>query len=218
LQLWIQSVHIEKHLKVVKDNIFEKNYRDYLAQINRLDLKALAHPLGIEIQKDEAIISFFKQPHIVSAKGIIGPSGKRPIYAVSVILFKYLLLCPDHESLESDWTSYRDFKDAAPLVNNFMNSVERPIARDFAGRLNELQKAAKCLSGQSPDIELSYDFSVCFDVLPKVPCLLLFNDKDDEFPAQCSVLFEKRADKFLDMECLAMAGMLLSEYLRKIQR
>jgi hypothetical protein len=36
--------------------------------------------------------------------------------------------------------------------------------------------------------------------------LLLFNDKDDEFPAQCSVLFERRAQKFLDMECLAMVG------------
>ncbi len=203
---------------MVKDSIFEKNYRDYLAQISKLDLKALANPLGIEVQKDEAIISFFKQPHIVSAKGIFGPSGKRSNYTVSVILFKYLLLCPNHEPIEGDWTSYRDFKDAAPLVNNFMNTVERSITRDFAGRLNELQKAAKCLSGRSPDIKLSYDVSVCFDVLPRVPCLLLFNDKDDEFPAQCSVLFEKRADKFLDMECLAMVGMLLSEYLRKIQR
>ena len=99
-----------------------------------------------------------------------------------------------------------------------MNTVERPIASDFTGRLLELQKAAEYFSGRSPDIELSYDVSVCFDVLPKVPCLLLFNDKDDEFPAQCSILFEKRADKFLDMECLAMVGMLLSEYLRSTQR
>jgi hypothetical protein len=44
--------------------------------------------------------------------------------------------------------------------------------------------------------------------------LLLFNDKDDEFPAQCSVLFEKRAEKFLDMECLAMVGMHFFEYLK----
>lgn len=203
---------------MIEDSIYEKHYRDYLVQISRLDLSALAHPLGIEVQKDEAIISFFKQPHIVSAKGVIGPSGKKPIYAVSVVLFKYLLLCPDHEPNERDWTSYRDFKNAAPLENNFMNTVERPIAREFAGRLHELQKAAKCFSGRSPDMELSYDVSVCFDVLPKIPCLLLFNDKDDEFPAQCSVLFEKRADKFLDMECLAILGMLLSEYLRKIQQ
>ena len=94
---------------MVKDSIYEKHYRDYLAQISRLNLKALANPLGIEVQKDEAIISFFKQPHIVSAKGIIGPAGKRPNYAVSVILFKYLLLCPDHEPIGGDWISYRDF-------------------------------------------------------------------------------------------------------------
>jgi hypothetical protein len=42
----------------------------------------------------------------------------------------------------------------------------------------------------------------------------LFNDKDDEFPAQCSVLFEKRAENYLDMECLAMLGMLFCEYLK----
>ena len=49
---------------------------------------------------------------------------------------------------------------------------------------------------------------------PKMPVLLLFNDADREFPAQCAVLFERRAENFLDMECLAMVGMLLFEYLK----
>ena len=48
-----------------------------------------------------------------------------------------------------------------------------------------------------------------FDVLPRIPLLLLFNDADEDFPAHCSVLFEKRADTFLDAECLAIAGRLL---------
>jgi hypothetical protein len=53
-----------------------------------------------------------------------------------------------------------------------------------------------------------------FNALPKIPVLMLFNDTDDEFPAQCAVLFERRAEKYLDMECLAMVGMLLFEYLK----
>ena len=53
-----------------------------------------------------------------------------------------------------------------------------------------------------------------FDALPKVPLLLLFNDNDAEFPAQCLLLFEKRTEKYLDMECVAMVGMLLYEYLK----
>ncbi|MBW2248424.1 MAG: DUF3786 domain-containing protein, partial [Deltaproteobacteria bacterium] len=36
-----------------------------------------------------------------------------------------------------------------------------------------------------------------------------------EFPAHCSILFERRAEKYLDAECLAILGMLLSVYLRK---
>ena len=57
-----------------------------------------------------------------------------------------------------------------------------------------------------------------FDALPKVPLLLLFNDRDEEFPAQCGVLFEKRTGKFIDMECLAVVGMLFFEYLKKENR
>ena len=110
--------------------------------------------------------------------------------------------------------SYKDFKDAAPLIQAFYNTVTHPIAETFSGRLAELEKAGEKIGAYAPGDELSYDFSKRFDALPKVPLLLLFNDKDDEFPAQCSVLFEKRAEKFLDMECLAMGGMLLSEYLK----
>ena len=65
-----------------------------------------------------------------------------------------------------------------------------------------------------PADQYSYDLAMQFDALPKVSVLLLFNDKDAEFPAQSSVLFEKRAEKYLDMECLAMVGMLFFEYLK----
>ncbi|MGD8762104.1 MAG: DUF3786 domain-containing protein [Desulfobacteraceae bacterium] len=48
--------------------------------------------------------------------------------------------------------------------------------------------------------------------------MLLFNDKDEEFPAQCSVLFERRTENYLDMECVAMVGMLLYNYLSDLSR
>jgi hypothetical protein len=38
---------------------------------------------------------------------------------------------------------------------------------------------------------------------------MLYNDTDDEFAAKCSVLFERRAEAYLDAECLAMVGRLL---------
>jgi dienelactone hydrolase len=111
--------------------------------------------------------------------------------------------------------SFKDFKDAAPLIQAFFNTVTLPIADSFSARLADLDIAAKNIGGYPPADDFPYDLSLQFDALPKVPLLMLFNDKDEEFPAQCSVLFEKRVEKLLDMECLAMVGMTFCEYLKK---
>ena len=197
-----------------KPHIYEQTYQDYLSRIAELDFPFLADKLAIQLDGQHVIIPFFGKPYRISTKGITDPSNRQPHLSVSVILCKYLLMCPMIEPLEGNWMSYKDFKDAVPLIRAFSNTVTHPIAETFSGRLTELEEAGKSIGGYAPADELSYDLSMRFDALPKLPLLLLFNDKDDEFPAQCSVLFEQRAEKFLDMECLAMVGMLFFEYLK----
>ena len=197
-----------------KEHIFDQTYKDYLSRIAELDFPFIADKLGIQMDGQDAIIPFFGKLYRLSAKGITDSSNRQPHLSVSVILCKYLLLCPMIEPLGGNWMSFKDFKDAAPLTQAYYNTVTQPIAETFSSRLAELENAGKKIGGYLPADEYPYDFAMQFDALPKVPMLLLFNDKDDEFPAQCLVLFEKRAQKFLDMECLAMVGMLFSEYLR----
>ncbi len=203
---------------VAKSPVFEKIYRDYLEQVAGADILSRAEKLGIQADKDETVIPFFSKSFSVSAKGITDPEGNTPTHAVNVVLCKYLLIF-SAEELQTEspqmpaWVSYRDFKDAAPFAGAFANNTERAIEGKFSGRLDALKTAGKSLGGYSPDIDLSHDLSMVFDALPKVPILLLFNDADDEFPAQCSVLFERRAEKYLDMECLAMVGWLLADHL-----
>ena len=197
-----------------KSPIFEKTYKDYLAQIAGLDLKELEDKLGIQVSEGKAIILFFGKPYTVCGQGIYGPGGREPHLSTSVILCKYLLMCPADDPKQAEWVSYKDFKDAAPLIHAFSTTVTKPISKMFSSRLSELEKAGKKIGGYTPTETFAYDLSIKFDVLPKLPLLLLFNDKDEEFPAQCSVLFERRAEKYLDMECVAMVGMLLYEYLK----
>jgi hypothetical protein len=197
-----------------KEHIYEQTYADYLCRIAELDFQFLADKLGIQLDAQDAIIPFFDRTYRISGKGIVDPSGGQPHLSVSVILCKYLLMCPMIEPLGGNWMSYKDFKDAAPLIQAFYNTVTQPIAETFSSRLAELETAGKKIGGYPPAVEYPYDLAMQFDALPKVPMLLLFNDKDDEFPAQCSILFEKRAEKFLDMECLAMVGMHFFEYLK----
>ena len=197
-----------------KSLIFEKTYQDYLARIANLDFKDFEDKLGIQVSEGKAIIPFYGRLYSVSGQRICGREGKKPHLSTCVILCKYLLMCPESEPKEDNWVSFKDFKDAAPLTHAFATTVTNPVSKLFSGRLSELETAAKKLGGYTPTETFSYDVSIKFDVLPKVPLLLLFNDKDEEFPAQCSVLFEKRSEKYLDMECVAMVGMLLYEYLK----
>ena len=52
----------------------------------------------------------------------------------------------------------------------------------------------------------------------RAPMLLQFNDKDEEFPAECRLLFEERAEAYLDAECLAMLGRHLCKRLQHVRR
>lgn len=198
-----------------KDSVFEKTYRHYIAQIAEIDLESIGQKLGLEVEGNEIIIPLFGKPHRVSGSGIADPFGNQPSLDICVICCKYLLMCPDVYPIGKEWVSFRGLKDSGPLTVYFANDVERAISGYFAGRLRNMKQACKALGGYSPDIEATYDLSMQFDALPHVPVILLFNDSDDEFPAKSSVLFERRAEDYLDPECLAMVGRLLFIYLKK---
>jgi hypothetical protein len=182
--------------------------------LGRFDFEPLSDRLGIKIDDNRAIIPLFDKSYEISKAGIVDPSGKQPSFDVCVILCKYLLLAPDSRPKEKDWVSYRGLKDSGPLINYFSNDVERAISSHFSGKLGELVQTAYSLGGYRPDIEPDYDLCVGFNALPMIPIIMLFNDTDDEFPSTCSILFERRAEKYLDAECLAIAGRLLFTLLK----
>ena len=198
-----------------KSTVFKKTYTEYLARISNIDFSAKQERLGVKLEDHEIVVPFFTQPYRFSSSEIADPSGKRPDFGTCVVLCKYLLECPAGYPQESDWVSFRDFKDSGPLTHFFVSNVENPIAVTFSGVVNELEKACLALDGVRPDIELSYDVIMRLDPLPKVPILMLFNDADDDFPANCSVLFESRAEKYLDAESLAILGGIFTDRMKR---
>jgi hypothetical protein len=200
---------------VEPSDIFDKTYDHYINRIASLDFSDIAVTLGVKTDGKSVSIPFFNTPYQVTRDGVLTPDGKPAAFGVGVVLCNYLLQCPDKPQQEDEWCSYKDFKDAAPLVGTFANTVERPIAAHFAGHLPKLEKAGRILGGIEPATTYPYDLNLLIQALPRIPLLLLFNDTDDEFPADCKILYEKRVESYLDMECVAIVGMLLAEFLRR---
>lgn len=194
--------------------IFEKTYRDYLEQIKEIGLESIAGRMGVELRGDAVPIKLFEKEFLMRESGIEGPGGRELAFAEKVVICKYFILYPMFEPVESEeFVSYRDFPDSAPFVGGFKENAELPIAKNFGGLYGELKKAAAQVGGSDPELNLGYDITRVFQALPNVPLLLLFNDEDDEFPAAALILFQERAQRYLDMECLAILGWLLADRL-----
>jgi hypothetical protein len=198
-----------------KASIFAETYKNYLAQVGELDLKTTAETLGIAMFGKEAEIPFFGQIFRVSSGGVFDLESREPAFAVRVALCRYLLLAPKTAPAGEEWVSYKDFKDAAPFVGGFVSNTEQALVKYFSGRLDRLKEACRKLRAQPADLDLSYQLAVRFEALPHIPLLLLFNDEDEEFPAQGTLLFQKKAAGYLDMECLAILGWYLTDTLNQ---
>jgi len=154
---------------------------------------------------------------LVSNNGIFDESGNRPDYIISIILSKYILLCPGQSHHDNEWVSFKDFKRVSHFtnVNYFSSDTERAIEKHFSGKLDKLKKASEELDGSQHEMEISYDLSMQFNALPRISLLLLFNDGDEEFPAKCTVLFQRHAEYYLDPESLAMTSACLARELKR---
>ena len=201
-------------LEAKRAEVFAENYRLYLAQLAEIDLPARAGVLDIVVENGAAQIPFFGTRYWVTPENITDESGSQAPYDACVVLARYLLMSPKQLPAEDAWTAYRDFKDSGPLTVFFADTVESAIASTFTGRRALLDGAVKALGGRPPLISLSYDLSLQIPALPRVPLLLLYNDADEDFPAQCSVLFEARAQRYLDAESLAILGSQLVHRLK----
>jgi len=198
-----------------KSTVFEETYNKYLSHISYIDLMSRAVRLGAELAEDSLIIPYYETPFRVSIDGIFDETGKRPGFAISVVLFQYVFHCPDEIPIAGNWVTFREFKDASPLGGYFTSNNNKIINTTFAGNPEALQYASKRLEGRLIDDDPSWDLSVEFYMLPRIPIRLRFNDKDDEFPAQSSILFRQSAESYIDMESLAIGATYLTGMLTK---
>lgn len=201
---------------MAKAAVFEETYHAYVEQIGTLALPDLQDILGFEMEGDHAVIPLYNTRYVVSSHGIVDGEGQTARLSECVILSKYLLMCPEALPAAGGLAAFKDFKDAAPLIHFFNNSVQGDVARAFSGKIAALNEACERLGGVPVEDDWSYQIKYRFAGLPRVSVYLLFNDEEEGFPAQCTLLFDRSTEAFLDMESVAMLAGTLSRKLVKL--
>jgi len=190
--------------------VFHETYTQYLEQIRKLDFLARAEILGAKIDNGLLRIPLYNKVYRFGPDGIVGNDREEITPAVQVMICKYILACPQKlPEIRDTLVTYREFKDAGPLISYFTVNTNKTLESTFCGNVAALRKRGQDIGGKVLDSE-TYDLSLEFYAFPRVPVIVNFNDQDDLFSATCSVLYRSSAAQFLDMECLAMTGTLLS--------
>jgi hypothetical protein len=205
---------------VAPSKVFDETYRGYLEEIRDIDFLSKADMLGLQRDNKYLVIPLYDKIYRFSAEGIIDDAGDKITPAVQVMICKYILTCqqlPDLNDPLGELVTYREFKDAGPLISYFTTNTNKTLESTFAGDIAALKNRAQEIGGKLVDSEL-YDLSIEFHAFPRIPVILNFNDRDDQFTACCSILYRSSAEYYLDMECLAMTGTLLAGKLIAIKR
>lgn len=195
--------------------IFNEKYDDYLSQIKGFDITPKAQILGCQKRNQSFIFDFFNRQVVFNGNDFTDISGVNLTPAVKTVLCKYVLMCPQKTMEDSNrLITFREFTNAGPLFSYFTANTAKILETTFSGQLEKLK--ARCLELRGTIIETgSYDLSVRFRALQKIPVILNFNDADESMPAKAVFLYHDNAEHYLDLECLTITCTYLTGLLIK---
>jgi hypothetical protein len=183
----------------------KKIYEDLSKHLEGTDISASAKQLDLAVNRTGAAeIPFFGTTYLVSRNGVQRSDGKRFSDSIASVLIHYI----SNGSRSRPAGQFVTFADlAGPLFKQGSYSVsalERPIIKRFQGRVPDLITAASSVGGRQDGEAGLGAVSLIFNLLPNIPLQLIFYDRDEEFPARVTLLFDRNATQIIDFEVLAV--------------
>jgi hypothetical protein len=184
----------------------KSNYDAVLAELlkeaHQKNAGGNAPTLGGSLTDGLPAIPLFGEPCLVKEDGVHRAASSLDTTG-SILVIRYLLTAGD-EPLRNAWVPYRDFRDGARFASYIKANIEDRLAKAFTGKKELLQERIQAIGGVMYRSESRPDVAAALYPFPKVPLLLIFWDKDDEFDASLQFLFDRSAESYLDLEALAV--------------
>lgn len=115
----------------------------------------------------------------------------------------------------SNWKGLEEIPNTVSKIKSMRDRVEGPLIARFAGKSDELRKAALALGAIDKVMaDQTADLAMQLHPLPRIPVLLVFWDAADQdgFGARVKLLFDQTITEHLDIESI----LFLSERLRQL--
>lgn len=188
-------------MKENKISNYEKWCEEWCQKFLQMDLDDLKMrvPELVDHGNFLSIFHFGRQYRIDKQTGIITLFSSSDFVSSTVRLNIYTLFAyaKPYAHIQDEWVPFERLKNARPFGPAFQKGNVQSFAQTFAGHLDKLEAAFQKLGGKRiPFSDMGYQI----DAFSCIPMRFLFWDKDDEFPAQANILFDKSATDFIHVE------------------
>ena len=173
---------------------------ELLTEIRGVNLPEIAEDIGAVLDSDNIRIKF------MGTEVCLGPSGFREDISVWARLLILIYIKRAGKSpLQEKWINFRDLRGGSIKAEAFHGECELEIANLLETDSNGLIDKLTSTGAEKAD-GFSSDHSFLLQTLPRIPLLILLWEPDDEFGADCKVLFDPSAVDYLDIESLCYLG------------
>lgn len=129
----------------------------------------------------------------------------------NIVMTIYDVLCYPLEIpvLKGEWCPVAGLQ--VTLSSPSADIFSQKYANAFSGKIEQLWKACRAIGGRRPEIMAGADVCWEFDLFPFFPVQFRFWDRDEEFPPQVKLMWDKNTLKFMHFETVYYAMHVLLE-------
>ncbi len=188
--------------------VYEQVLETLRPKVRSLDFEKAAFQFGVKlIGPDILEITFLNEAYVVTKEKVTFRSGGEPRPWISILIYNHLCM-PDPPKPAGEWITFGFIPASHAKDKAWIGHVEEEIAKRFAGDVAGLKNACERLGGKAVTMPGNHDAAFEFRFFPHYPVLLLFYDalSEENFPAQCRLLLDKTAPRYLDIESIVVLG------------
>lgn len=188
--------------------VYEQALVSLQPKVQALDFERTAKLFGARLIDAATLeIVFLNETFRVTKEKIVNAAGKEPRPWISILIYNHLCM-PDPPAPSGEWITFSSVPASHAKDKAWAGHVEEVIAKHFSEKVDSLKSACEKFGGIAAGVKGNHDAAYEFRFFPHYPVLLLFYDAapDEDFPAQCKLLLDKTAPRYLDIESMVVLG------------
>jgi hypothetical protein len=196
---------INEEIESLRGSITKSDWREELIlslkdEIKNIDFSEIAEGIGAELKENNSLII-----KCLGREFIISPDGEITTYGhitpwIKILLLHYIRTSGRGE-LSGRWVSFSELKGGMVKVSSFLRDCEEPLREFLAKDFGRTETVLNRLGAERRE-DFPTKNTWRLDLLPKMPVIILYWPREDEFESKVKIIFDSTADRFLDAESI----------------